>query len=606
MEGMAKSVNALVGRVSVLEKGPPSHQPKVTVTPAAPAPLLPNPWPFLPPPARAGPFSARPLPAPAPVRPSSSTASSSSSSSTAARPGPSSARQASHSTGLHMTNRKPNTDPNLNNLPNLDSDILERTPSANPDFPKLCKALYYVCQLRRHTTNWQTLPRAISRDLSHLASNIKPIHPSAELVADISSLFSRTGDDLRDRVARHFSERLDLNLTALRTYNPLDKEQAVEVVIKQITLRLGSKGTTFSVRTLVEGEAKAIWSEDKARQSTEGERKVTSDEDTRFVRKPNPAKKSCHMITPPTTVFNRYSVLADLDADTVEPDSPLLTRAETKPVASSKSPLPCDLNDSPSPPRKTPRRLPNDPLSSPKTTVSFTPLTSTRTIPHGTTSTSTASYSVPTESSSSITAVPPMTTPASSLPPPPSSSSSPPRYSRHLGDNKGSWKIHLRPDTRTLILSDSNCRDLTEQDIPTHFQLECFSGANFSNALQLVQKLPNAQLDNLVIAMGINHKQQVFRTRTLPAINIFFEHCRPKARVVTAVGVSINPHLPDSETTNLAEINHTLQSITHNKYVKPLTSNQIDTHGDMVHYTRDTQTNILSRILQHCNTTPKN
>jgi tRNA A37 methylthiotransferase MiaB len=89
-------------------------------------------------------------------------------------------------------------------------------------------------------------------------------------------------------------------------------------------------------------------------------------------------------------------------------------------------------------------------------------------------------------------------------------------------------------------------------------------------------------------------------------MTIFMETCAGKAREITAVGVSINPYLAETHRDNLAEINNRLQHITRNKYVKPLSSHEINTDGDMVHYTRETQLDILHKTLQHINTTPKN
>ena len=607
MEGMTRSVNALVGRVNVLDKGPPSQEPKVMVKAAVPT--RPCPW-GLPPPARAGPSSARPESSSASAHSSfpplsaslacagpSSGRPGSSAQPPAPKPGPSSAKQDSSSNGPRPSETF--------------------TPSLNPDFSKMCKSLYYVCQLRRHMENWQSLPASIHRNLKHMASNIKPIHPSDELVQDISSLFSRTGDDLRDRVSRHFVERMEFNLTTLRKCNPLDWEQAVDVVTKQITHRLGGKGKVLNLRSLVEGEAKAIWAPTgrvKVNRNDEGRGKVNGDDTGDFRKPTNPAKKLCLMSTPPTTATsNSFSALADLDEGTVEPNSPpilskhassttpKLASSKPKPETSLQSPPSHPTTDSPSPSRKTSRYLPKTPIS-PRTPVSFTPLTHARSKSLGP-NPNPNTDPIPTPTSSSTTAVPRAST---ATPSPPTSSTLPPRYSLHSGNDKASWKVDLRPDTLSLIISDSNFKHLSESDIPAHVQLESFSGANYRNTLNLISKLPDNRLDNLVISIGINHKDELFKTRTAPAMTIFMETCAGKAREITAVGVSINPYLAEAHRDNLSEINNRLQHITHNKYVKPLSSHQINTGRDMVHYTRETQLDILHRILQQVNTTPKN
>jgi len=558
MEGMARSVTALVDRISVLEKGQPSQAPEVTVRAPEQASSRPNPW-TLPSSARAGPSNARPVASAMP----------------------------------------PATEP--------------RTPhSLNPDFHKMCKALYYVCQQRRQTQNWHTLPASISRNLHSVASSIHPMHPSKELLQDIHSYFTRTGTDVRDRVARHYTECLDFNLSVLCSCNPVDKEKAVEIVTRQILDRLGTgKGRVWNVRSLVEGEAKVIGSAfggDKVNEVAEGKVEVRDDCDTGIFRKTTkPAKKPCLMTTPPTLVSNPFSVLAnddnDDDDDMVEPDSSPLPQRTTSSTSKSSSKLrsatkasiSVDLTDSPSPNRKSnPQRfLPPLPKSSPDRHVSFTPVDSTLSA-SAVPGTSSTTPQEPT-ATSSTTAEPTVSTPASSS----HSLATPPRYSHLLGTDKDSWKVDLRDDTFHLIISDSNCRELKESDIPPGFQLVCLSGANFRNTLKLVQALPAGRLHNLILTMGINHKDELFSTRAKPAITVFFETCKGKAREIAAVGVSINPHLSESHVYNLSEVNNLLQCITNKRYIKSLPSNLIDTHSDMVHYTRNTQLQILQRTIQH-------
>jgi len=629
MECMTKSVNSLVGRVSLLEKGPPSHEPVALAGPAEVPREPPNPW-ILPTASRAGP-SARPdslSSSVQPLMPPNWT--------------PSATKQAPQATASRPPPKQAST-----------SNASTVTPSLNPDFPKICKSLYYACQIRRHMQNWTNLPASIQRNLKHLANNIKPIHPSAELMEDISSLFTRIGDEVRERVTRHFSERLDQNLSILRESNPLDKDQVIEVVIKQITYRLGGKAKAMNVRALVEGEAKGIWCASGEDKVIGGKGKATVVDDI-FRVPTHAAKKPCLKSTPPASTFNSYSVLADMDEETVEPDFPSLSRSSShtnlkassshtdlksssshtnlkpssshtnlksssfhtnlKSSTSSHSPITCDLADSPSPRRrKSSIPLPKLPSSSPKTPVSFIPLnhflssSTTKTNPNTNPKPNSTLPLTQPKSDSSTTVIASEPTPASLSPPSSAASSIPPRYKHHFGGvNKASWRIHLRPDTRTLIISDSNCRYLSEPDIPCFTQLECFSGANFTNTLDLVSRLPSGQLDNLVFAIGINHKEDDFQTRTVPAMKSFFETCRPKALRCIAVGVSINPCLPEPWIENLTEINLKLHQLSSNLYIKPLSSQLINTTKDMIHYTRETQLLILNKTMEWVNEHTKN
>lgn len=552
MDTMSKSMDSLVVRLNHLEKGLPSQRmvssmnqppPRPNTASTAPAPafrpvLLPTPiavssvpvWPSVnsrpgPIPTRSEPTSGRP----APIRPSATR-----------RPEASTTR----------------TEPLLQ--------------SENPDFTQICKTLNRQVQLRRHLNSWTTLPASIDRNIQHVAKNIRPVQPSDELTRDISTIFSQAGTDLQKRIQLHFTTCLTSNLTILRQSNPLDKERAVEIVVKQLKYRLGNKVTEPALRKMVEDEAKVIGADDLHS----------------FRAPARPLKKPCHVTTPPTTtVSNSFSVLSTLeegDAD-LEPDSP--------------SPL-----------RKSSRRLPPVPSVS-RTPVSFTPSKpSTSGIPRPPTTpprnTTPISMVLETSPPPSSPSAPPQSIPTTSI----SRSPMAPRYTLHSCVGKELWKVDLRPDTRHLIISDSNFKHLNSDDIPSGFQLESFSGANFINALKLIEDLPAGQLDNLIISIGINHKDDDFTSRTLPAMDLLLEACGDKIKnlPVSAVCISINPRFRQSLKDNLNLINRKLREICFNSYISPLPDHEIITDRDGVHYTRETQLMILQKIIQYTNETPKN
>lgn len=551
MDTMSKSMDSLVTRINHLEKGLPSQRmvpsmnqlpPRPNTSSTAPAPvsravLLPTPiagssvpaWPSVN--SRPGSFSARSEPTsgrPAPTRP--------------------------------FATRRPETN-TARTEPLLQSE--------NPDFTQICKTLNRQVQLRRHLNNWTALPASIDRNIQHVAKNIRPVQPSDELTRDISVIFSQAGTDLQKRIQHHFTTCLASNLTILRQSNPLDKERAVEIVMKQLKYRLGNKVTEPALRKLVEDEAKVIGSDDLHS----------------FRAPAKPLKKPCHVRTPPTTtVSNSFSVLSTLEEgnDDLEPDSP--------------SPL-----------RKSSRRLPPVPSVS-RTPVSFTPSKpSTSRIPRPPTT--------PPRDTTPIAMVLETSPPSSSPPAPPQSipttpTSHPaiaPRYTLHSGVGKELWKVDLRPDTRHLVISDSNFKHLNSDDIPPGFQLESFPGANFINALNLIKDLPAGQLDCLIISIGINHKDDDFTSRTLPAMELFLETCGDKTKKELAVVcISINPRFRLPLKDNLNLINRKLRELCFNSYISPLPDHEIITGRDGVHYTRETQLMILQNIIQYTNETPKN
>lgn len=585
MESIAKSLGVLTGRLDAIEKGPPSR--------SEPAP-------------NAGQDTARPAPMAA-------------RSHWSAQGGQGYRPRVATPAARSLPAPGPSTAAPL--LPTPAGQPTAPSPSANPDFSTICKALHRTVLIRRQMTNWTTLPASIDRNLKHVASNIRPVHPSDQLNQDISDLFNRTGLELRDRVQRHFTERLDSNLTTLRHSQPLDKDRAVEVVTRQLGFRLGSKVTAPAIRLLVEEEGKVIGRPDLDTFSKPG---------------PKSSKRPCLSKSPSSVSFvtpNPFSALAPVEGDDDEED------------------------DSPSPPRKPTRGpstdTPSHP-STPRTAVSFKPPTtasssamasklpspvpSAVTVPHSVCSSSSSSSSAPitfssasssatittastsssssaSSNSSSSSLTKPSTSSSSSAPtappgPVPSTSSSVlrPRYTRHSPLDKTSWKVNLRPDTRALIVSDSNFKFIGNSDMPPTMQLDCFSGANLINALPVIKGLPSGQLDYLVVSIGINHKDEHFATRTAPAVIEFLDFCRLKAKEVIAVGISINPHFPQPIKDTLTQINRALRG--YNKparfYIPPLPDHEIYTERDLVHYTRDTQAHILSNIIDHVGNMTKN
>lgn len=489
--------------------------------------------------------------------------------------------------------------------------------SDNPDFHQICKSLNRMVQLRRHMVNWTTLPSAIHRNIQHVASNIRPVHPSDELIEDISRIFSKAGSDVQQRVQAHFTERLALNLSILKNSNPSDKERAVEVVTRQLKNRLGSKVSEPNLRLLVESEAKVIGiskdrskvvgmtecrsedrsevigmtegrSEDRSEviEMTEDRRKVDEGDEQEGFRKPKkPSKIPCTMKTPPTLAsHNSFTVLSpgDEDCTDVEEDSPSPLRKP--PHSPPKVPLPASILKS------------NTvvPFSLPKPSTSGIP----RIIePKG-------PKPIPRDLGSSSKTAP------SNAPHQPISKdthlvSSLPRFNDHHGSNKKSWHVKLRPDTRHLIISDSNFKYLRDTDIPPGFQLECFRGATFVNILDVVKGLPmDGTILRIFFSLGINHKDQDFHSTVSPAIDLFIKASEYVAdELYGCVGISINPGLSAHCKNNLKLINAKLKSGEHTTFVEPLADHEIITEPDTIHYTRDTQLRILRNIIQ---TQPKN
>lgn len=537
MDTMSRSMEALASRLNSLEKGPPSRSWSAVVTTPTPA-LGANPQlrdSFFPPKPNSYRKTGPPLSRPAP--------------------------------NLTRSGPLPAPQPPAPTAPTVQS--------TNPDFHQICKALNRSVQIRRHSKNWLTLPSAISRNIQHVAQNIRPVHPSDETTKGISDIFSRAGTEVQELVLAHLSQRLQLNLTILKQSNPLDKDRAVEVVLKQLRNRVGNKVPDQDLRPLIVSEAKVIG-------TTYGipipPNPVDPEQDG-FRVPGNAAKKPCRRDSTSSHVptHNRFSGL-----EVAEPE-----REEEEEDVEEEEEDDIALPHTPSPPRKTRPKPSNTPTHTPQHTPAPIPKPRSSPLPP-----------------------PPVTSlisPLPSPPPPPptvttttASNTSIGQLNKHGPQDKPSWAVHLHPNTKNLIIADSNFRSLVSSDIPPDFQLESFSGANFANTLDLIKGLPTGQIQRLVIAMGINHKGDDYASRTLPALNSFLECCSDKSlEPLSLVGVSINPNFSPSWTENLSRLNTKLRLTCPASFISPLAHHDIFTTADQVHYTRDTQLRVLQNIIQH-------
>lgn len=112
------------------------------------------------------------------------------------------------------------------------------------------------------------------------------------------------------------------------------------------------------------------------------------------------------------------------------------------------------------------------------------------------------------------------------------------RLNRHSGQAKKFWKIKLRPETTTLVISDSNLKLVTEEEVPDTWQLEVFSGAKLDHLSKLVELLGTSAPNNIVTSVGINH-----RSHLDSSIGKYVRSLQTAMSHSPAMGVLIPPHL---------------------------------------------------------------
>lgn len=115
-----------------------------------------------------------------------------------------------------------------------------------------------------------------------------------------------------------------------------------------------------------------------------------------------------------------------------------------------------------------------------------------------------------------------------------------------------------------------------------------------------IQNLAQGQVQQLIIALGVNHRDHAFTSKTSSAMDLLLETCGEKTvRPLAAVGVSINPGFLRREKDTLTSINSKLRETCLNSYIQPLLDQQINIATDGLHYVRNTQQRILHNIIQY-------
>lgn len=172
-----------------------------------------------------------------------------------------------------------------------------------------------------------------------------------------------------------------------------------------------------------------------------------------------------------------------------------------------------------------------------------------------------------------------------------------PKKTRH---NKEAPAIILRPETKAIIIGDSNLKNIPEDIIPNQWQVEVLPGALISHVIHAVDNLPERPVD-IIMSVGINHRDWDFKERTYGELTKFRELVTKRGHNLRTVGIGINPEFDDLTQQNLRDINLRLFAIFKDRYISPLPSEDVFTTNDNIHYTEETAGKLLGSIVNHIN-----
>lgn len=469
----------------------------------------------------------------------------------------------------------------------------------------MVRALYRATQVRRHIDNWKELPASILRDLTRMASNIKPPDPTEALTNDILAIFTNAGTQLLHRVQQHFTERLQINRDILSHLNPADHHVAKDTAYTMMSRTGGRKLNEAVLRSLITEEAANINSQPA---TIVQDNPVAQPAET--IDQNKPIKRVCRQTTPPnlnaptTSTYNRYEPLAmmidpenemDSDADEIPPSPPSLkrkvARVYTTPTNStttkmhpttSAAPQPMDTPASPQDPSEPEANLDallaiitdeadnSPPAEQPTPAANNPPTIFTRGQPD-----------------KPIRFVPPANTGTKRIY----------NLASVMAARKETWTVQPLSETEVLVISDSNMRLVEPRDIPSKWQLAVLPGAKLHHLPEVLNKLHDKRLKNIFISVGINNRQD---PSTSPRPELFEKIASiltKKATHAFAVGIS-TCHLPESEQTKINSINHTLKNLPGVRYVQHLEQNETTTMSEInIHHNKNTVSRIWSRLV---------
>jgi hypothetical protein len=162
---------------------------------------------------------------------------------------------------------------------------------------------------------------------------------------------------------------------------------------------------------------------------------------------------------------------------------------------------------------------------------------------------------------------------------------------------KDEWIISTKRNSKVVIIGDSNMR-LAKTHEADHFEVLAFPGAHLSHVYTLLYEAYFRRSDtDVVIAVGINHRELDFKNKTLPELSKVFDYARRLDQKVHFLGVSTAKEYPA-----IRELNKAAKARFGTRFIAPLPVDQVsipplDNFG--IHHDAGTVDRILASIKIH-------
>lgn len=171
--------------------------------------------------------------------------------------------------------------------------------------------------------------------------------------------------------------------------------------------------------------------------------------------------------------------------------------------------------------------------------------------------------------------------------------------------NKHDWTIIPNDDTTTVVIGDSNLRNIT--NIPKDWEVHSLPGARLNHVVGAIARMETvARTVDVVVHVGINHRSCVDATidEELKDLSSELKSNLGITRLFIT-GTAIAPSLPTREAQNIMHLNNKMKEFFHeSNYIPPLADSDVeidqwDHFG--IHYTATTANKIMNEMEKYVN-----
>lgn len=184
-------------------------------------------------------------------------------------------------------------------------------------------------------------------------------------------------------------------------------------------------------------------------------------------------------------------------------------------------------------------------------------------------------------------------------PGPLSSQRSPINRTHSKGDRDGAH-FDVRGNCRVLIVGDSQVQNLT--GLPDFFQIESFRGAKFPWMTDIARELelPDS-VEHIVLAAGINHRDDSVQRQVEPALNTCLESLRGTGRGIHFLAIDTPQTFSEQQQRAISDINElALHKLKDANFITD-SDRYAGTIADGLHYNEATLVDIAKRVQAHFN-----